>query len=52
MTQSVIDVPRHRGQFFEILQETAQSQTAVMTIGVPGRTGGRRRLTPATRSCT
>jgi len=39
MTRSVIDVPRHRGQFFEILQETAQSQTAVMTIG-PGQDGG------------
>jgi mannose-6-phosphate isomerase-like protein (cupin superfamily) len=39
MTRSVIDIPRHRGQFFEILQETAQSQTAVMTIG-PGQDGG------------
>ena len=39
MTRSVNDVPRHRGQFFEILQETAQSQTAVMTIG-PGQDGG------------
>ena len=39
MTQSVIDVPRHRGKFFEILQETARSQTAVMTIG-PGQDGG------------
>jgi mannose-6-phosphate isomerase-like protein (cupin superfamily) len=39
MTRSVIDVPRHRGQFFEILQETAQSQTAVMTIA-PGQDGG------------
>jgi mannose-6-phosphate isomerase-like protein (cupin superfamily) len=39
MTRSVIDVPRHRGQFFEILQETARSQTAVMTID-PGQDGG------------
>ena len=39
MTRSVIDVPRHRGQFFEILQETARCQTAVMTIG-PGQDGG------------
>lgn len=33
MTQPLIDVARHRGQFFEVLQETARSQTAVMTIG-------------------
>jgi mannose-6-phosphate isomerase-like protein (cupin superfamily) len=39
MTESVIDVPRHRGQFFEILQETARCQTAVMTIA-PGQDGG------------
>ena len=39
MTQSVIDVLRHRGQLFEVLQETARSQTAVMTIA-PGQDGG------------
>jgi mannose-6-phosphate isomerase-like protein (cupin superfamily) len=39
MTQPVIDVARHRGQFFEVLQETTRSQTAVMTIG-PGQDGG------------
>jgi mannose-6-phosphate isomerase-like protein (cupin superfamily) len=39
MTRSVIDVPRHRGQFFEILQETARCQTAVMTVA-PGQDGG------------
>lgn len=39
MTRSVIDVPRHRGQFFEILQETARCQTAVMTVS-PGQDGG------------
>jgi mannose-6-phosphate isomerase-like protein (cupin superfamily) len=39
MTRSVIDVPRYRGQFFEILQETARCQTAVMTVA-PGQDGG------------
>ena len=39
MTRPVIDALRHRGQFFEVLQETACSQTAVMTIG-PGQDGG------------
>jgi mannose-6-phosphate isomerase-like protein (cupin superfamily) len=39
MTQPVIDLPRHKGQFFEVLQETARSQTAVMTIG-PGQDAG------------
>ena len=39
MTRPVIDALRHRGQFFEVLQETARSQTAVMTIG-PGQDGG------------
>jgi mannose-6-phosphate isomerase-like protein (cupin superfamily) len=39
MTRSVIDVPQHRGQFFEILQETARCQTAVMTVA-PGQDGG------------
>ena len=39
MTTAVVDIPRYKGQFFEILQETARTQTAVMTIG-PGRDGG------------
>ena len=36
---TVMDIGRFRGRFFEVLQETARSQTAVMTIE-PGR--GRR----------
>lgn len=39
MTRPVVDVGRHRGRFFQVLQETAQSQTAVMTIA-PGQDGG------------
>jgi mannose-6-phosphate isomerase-like protein (cupin superfamily) len=39
MTPTLVDVTRHRGQFFEILQETARTQTAVMTIA-PGRDAG------------
>lgn len=39
MTKPVVDTGRHRGRFFEILQETARSQTAVMTIA-PGQDGG------------
>ena len=39
MTQPVIDLSRHKGRFFEVLQETARSQTAVMTIG-PGQDAG------------
>ena len=39
MTPAVVEIPRHKGQFFEVLQETARTQTAVMTIG-PGRDGG------------
>jgi mannose-6-phosphate isomerase-like protein (cupin superfamily) len=35
----VVDVFRHRGQFFTVLQETARTQTAVMTIP-PGADGG------------
>jgi len=35
----VVDAHAHRGQFFRVLQETAQSQTAVMTID-PGADGG------------
>jgi len=36
---NVIDITRHRGKFFEVLQETGRSQTAVMTIG-PGQEAG------------
>lgn len=39
MTRPLVDVLRHRGRFFEILQETERSQTAVMTIA-PGADGG------------
>jgi mannose-6-phosphate isomerase-like protein (cupin superfamily) len=35
----VVDVFRHRGEFFRVLQETKRSQTAVMTIA-PGADGG------------
>jgi len=38
MTQPVIDLSRHKGQFFEM--ETARSQTPGMTIG-PGQDAGR-----------
>lgn len=39
MKRAVVDVFRHRGRFFEILQETDRSQTAVMTVA-PGRDAG------------
>jgi mannose-6-phosphate isomerase-like protein (cupin superfamily) len=39
MPNPVVNVGNHKGRFFEILQETARSQTAVMTIG-PGQDGG------------
>ncbi len=39
MTNPVVDSHRYKGQFFEVLQQTARTQTAVMTIG-PGRDGG------------
>ena len=35
----VIHVPAHRGEFFRLLQTTARSQTAVMTVA-PGADGG------------
>jgi len=35
----VVDVFRHRGEFFKVLQETKRSQTAVMTIA-PGSDAG------------
>jgi mannose-6-phosphate isomerase-like protein (cupin superfamily) len=34
-----IDINRYRGQFFQVLQTTKQSQTAVMTIA-PGADAG------------
>ena len=39
MTATVVDIGMFRGRFFEVLQETEQSQTAVMTIG-PGEDAG------------
>lgn len=39
MIATVVDIGAHRGRFFQVLQETAQSQTAVMTIG-PGADAG------------
>lgn len=33
------DIHRHRGEFFRVLQQTARSQTAVMTIA-PGEDAG------------
>jgi mannose-6-phosphate isomerase-like protein (cupin superfamily) len=35
----VIDVFAHRGQFFRVLQQTARSQTAVMTIAAGADAG-------------
>ena len=35
----LVDVGRFRGRFFAVLQQTARSQTAVMTIG-PGQDAG------------
>jgi mannose-6-phosphate isomerase-like protein (cupin superfamily) len=32
MSETVVDTGRFRGRFFEVLQETGRSQTAVMTI--------------------
>ncbi len=39
MTASIVDITRHRGTFFEVLQQTERSQTAVMTIR-PGQDAG------------
>ena len=39
MSATIVDIHAHRGRFFEVLQETERSQTAVMTIA-PGRDGG------------
>jgi mannose-6-phosphate isomerase-like protein (cupin superfamily) len=35
----LVDVHRHRGEFFRVLQQTRRSQTAVMTIA-PGQDAG------------
>jgi mannose-6-phosphate isomerase-like protein (cupin superfamily) len=35
----VVSVTQHKGEFFRVLQETSQSQTAVMTIA-PGSDAG------------
>jgi mannose-6-phosphate isomerase-like protein (cupin superfamily) len=35
----VVDALGHRGRFFQVLQQTERSQTAVMTIA-PGEDGG------------
>jgi mannose-6-phosphate isomerase-like protein (cupin superfamily) len=35
----IVQVPHHRGEFFQILQQTKRSQTGVMTIG-PGADAG------------
>ena len=39
MSTTMVDINRFRGRFFEVLQETDRSQTAVMTIA-PGRDAG------------
>jgi mannose-6-phosphate isomerase-like protein (cupin superfamily) len=36
---TAVDVRRYRGRFFQVLQQTERSQTAVMTIG-PGEEAG------------
>lgn len=38
-SEAVVETARHRGAFFRVLQQTARSQTAVMTIA-PGSDGG------------
>lgn len=39
MITPLVDITRHRGRFFEVLQQTERTQTAVMTIA-PGQDGG------------
>ncbi len=39
MAGPLVDTFKYRGRFFEILQETERSQTAVMTVG-PGQDAG------------
>jgi mannose-6-phosphate isomerase-like protein (cupin superfamily) len=38
-SETVVETGEHRGAFFRVLQQTARSQTAVMTIA-PGADGG------------
>jgi hypothetical protein len=49
MTATLVDIHEYRGRFFEVLQETERTQTAVMTIA-PARTAAPRKPTRATRS--
>jgi mannose-6-phosphate isomerase-like protein (cupin superfamily) len=42
---SMMDLNEYRGRFFEVLQETERSQTAVMTIG-PGEDAGPEEVHP------
>ena len=39
MITTMVDIHAHRGRFFEVLQETERTQTAVMTIA-SGQDGG------------
>lgn len=39
MARALVDTFKYRGRFFEILQQTHRSQTAVMTVG-PGQDAG------------
>jgi len=39
MTTTMVNIDAHRGRFFEVLQQTERTQTAVMTIA-PGQDGG------------
>ena len=39
MTATLVNIDTYRGRFFEVLQQTERTQTAVMTIA-PGRDGG------------
>ncbi len=39
MAKALVDAFKYRGRFFEVLQQTERSQTAVMTVG-PGLDAG------------
>ncbi len=39
MARALVDTFKYRGRFFEVLQQTDRSQTAVMTVG-PGQDAG------------
>ena len=39
MARVLVDTCKYRGRFFEVLQQTERSQTAVMTVG-PGQDAG------------